>query len=240
MKINEVSAKSTLPKPGNQINTDHSEFDKLVDYINQYCNKSLKIMQDAHRLLFRGIPNAAHQPFIGNSQSNRQPRDTKPKYHKAIDQKLKQAGFKARRSNSIFVTASHFNARDYGFLFVIFPFDTANITWSSEHCDLTTSLALQRGRQATDNSDWEITSPEFGSDQFIKEYGFEKDNLDKAIRTTNEIYINGNYLAIPFSKIYAYQLDVLVGRDHDHPNWFRNFASDTYKWNEGTDHNEPF
>lgn len=217
-----------------KVNFDYNqvtEFDKVKEFIDSHCSKSLQAMQSNNRLLFRGIPSVPSKIFVGNSEKARPPRNTKLKYHKAIDKRLKQSGFKALRSNSIFVTSDHMEARNYGYLFVIFPFDNCDITWSSEYTDLTINLGLQSNRQPVKQVDREITSPTFSNDEFIKEYGFHKDNLIDAIKTRNEIYIHGSYVAVPFTKNTAKIIDTWVNRKHDNDNWFGGFHSHDHETN---------
>lgn len=220
MRLDEIVA--ALPKPGENVQSNIVSLPKLKKYIDQHCSRYLNDMQTMHRLIFRGIPKQELIPFVGHSENNRKPRDTKITFQRAIDSKLKAAGFKALRSNSIFVTVDHIKARNYGNLFAIFPFDSCNFTWSTEYSDLSTDLGIQRNASfPADDRTVAFIKDKDNVTQFIQDYGFRNDDFKAAIKYPMEIYINGTYVAVPFTKEYAPLIDDWVGRVHDHPNWFR-------------------
>jgi hypothetical protein len=206
--------------------------DDTYAFIQKNCGLALDILRQENRLLFRGVPQLPFKIFVGQSENNRPPKNTKITYQKAIDNKLKLAGFKALRSNSIFVTNSLNDAKEYGSVIVVFPFDSCHYTWSSEHYDLTTNLGIQAGRETNSKIRQDILTSHMSNAEFIDKYGFRNGDLEQAIRYPREIYINGQYVAIPYSKTYAQTINNWVNRKMDHNNHFTVWQSN--HWPDAT------
>lgn len=92
------------------------------------------------QIAYRGTRNK-HSPdiFLGASVAGRTPKNSTELFQQMVDQALMNylGSDAAVRSNSIFVTSSLVQASLYGpKLYVIFPFDSAAITWSDTISDL--------------------------------------------------------------------------------------------------------
>ena len=109
---------------------------KLVSFIEAHCQEYLQMSKLAGGFLYRGIArNLNRAPiFIGNSSDNRPPRNTAPNIQKIADEYLKIGGFKALRSNSVFC-GNIDQASEYGDIYIIFPIDGFDFTWSMNHDD---------------------------------------------------------------------------------------------------------
>ncbi len=126
MKINEILDPS-------RINTDIKNVDETFDdvvipYIKIHCSEFLN---ETNSLMFRGLPFDTPNIFVAESRSNRTPKDIGKHFQEAIDNKLKESGFTALRSNSIFCTGNQGQALNYGQKYCIFPLNGFTYTWCS-------------------------------------------------------------------------------------------------------------
>ena len=133
----------------------------FVDLIQKNCSVALKVMQSTNSFLYRGIKynsnnvprafrgtasgikyNSNNVPwaFRGTARSSRPPTDTRPESQRLFDAYLEAAGFGARRSNSIFCSGSLGQCLGYGLVYMVFPLDGFNFTYSSKYHDLYTNL----------------------------------------------------------------------------------------------------
>ena len=97
--------------------------------IRASCSQSLAAIRATRRPLWRGASGPA--AYWGQPWQRRRPDDTSRDQQDLIDQFLEQAGFAARRGNSIFATSNFSQASGYGQdIFYIFPVDGAAITWN--------------------------------------------------------------------------------------------------------------
>jgi hypothetical protein len=200
MKINEV------------INND---LDNILDTISQECSDFLE--EGGWQLLFRGIKNANSPTLLSQSREGRRAKDSSWQWQEAIDTKLKEAGYSALRSNSIFVSGNQQVAQAYGDLYCIFPIDGFQYTWSGEIRDIFAEYS-------TDEYNWDrwtkhvsinpktdpllAKSYNFFVDlktltgkEFAGKYAFENSDLKDAINSKHEIYIRGSYYAILYKKL---------------------------------------
>lgn len=158
MKINEVKPKL---KPGKKkpLNIKAKEFEKKFGLIlKKDCKKILDLYLsmnnfgrldpediewesiDDYNLLFRGTKRKNPPAYLASPPKNRKPVDTGMGLHNELNQVLSLAGYKATRGNSIFTSGSYGQARDYGQVYVIFPVDGFNFSWSPKHEDLYSDL----------------------------------------------------------------------------------------------------
>jgi len=85
--------------------------------------------------LYRGIKGFDKPAFVAQSRSDRKAKDSSPAVAKMFDKMLSELGYKALRSNSIFVTSSDSSAGSYGTVYMIFPRNGFNYTYT-KHRDL--------------------------------------------------------------------------------------------------------
>jgi len=118
-----------------KINVDH-----VYKFIQRNCSDFLKIANG--RLLYRGDKDIKKSVYIGKSRNDRNNLTSDDWAIGIIDKNLEEQGFKALRRNSIFCTRDVMTAKSYGKLYIIFPFNKFNYTWSPDIHDLTASLKL--------------------------------------------------------------------------------------------------
>jgi len=107
---------------------------QLWKQITSSCSQSLAAMRASRRALYRGAGGA--MAYWGQPWQSRRPADTHRDEQALVDQFLEQAGFAARRGNSIFATSNIRQAVDYGDdLYLVFPVNGAAITWNRRIVD---------------------------------------------------------------------------------------------------------
>ena len=114
------------------------------DIMQSHCTNAVQVAFPSRgrrpQIAYRGTKNRSGPDiFLGASVSNRTPKDSSEQFQQIVDQALINylGSDAAVRSNSIFVTSSLEQARMYGSkIYVIFPFDSAAITWSDSISDL--------------------------------------------------------------------------------------------------------
>lgn len=123
--------------------------------IKQNCSNAISLYQQTGKILYRGTRQRNVPAYSGKSRLARDPRDVMLQTQYKIDALLEYAGFKARRGNSIFTTGSSDTAGSYGDkVFMIFPKDTAAITWNRFHSDLYDSGLDDYGKATHFRDDW--------------------------------------------------------------------------------------
>lgn len=111
---------------------------KILNYINTNCSKYVDGMKQSMTLLYRGIKSDESKDraaFIGNSRTDRKPKDSHPGASNEFNQLMTELGIEANRSNSIFTSSDRSRANIYGSLYIIFPLNSAKFSWTS-HADL--------------------------------------------------------------------------------------------------------
>lgn len=94
---------------------------KMFAILDSECSEFLKVVKETQKFLHRGLRNT-ESVFEGRSIEDRRPKDSRNEVSERFDQALKNAGFSALRSNSIFTTTSRSFASEYGHtLYLIFP-----------------------------------------------------------------------------------------------------------------------
>jgi len=94
---------------------------KMFAILNSECSEFLKVFKETQKFLYRGLRNY-ESVFEGRSREDRSPKDSINEVSERLDQALKNAGFSALRSNSIFTTTDEHFAGTYGHtLYLIFP-----------------------------------------------------------------------------------------------------------------------
>ncbi len=177
--MNLVEIKATVERKGITI----PDLKKLVPYMSDF----LKLYRRSRNLLYHGEWTYADPlMFIKTSRPNRIPKDTPEELQNALDKKLKQAGFEAVRGNSIFCSGSLSFVKDYGTPYAIFPLNGFDFTWSWKIEDF----------YELNFSTVETNLINLSPKNFCQHYEFEATDLGDAIKTGNEIYLKGTFVAI--------------------------------------------
>jgi hypothetical protein len=202
------------------------EIDNTLASIAKECSNILAIYKKTETVAYRGIPGIRLQGiFSGVSPENRAPKHTPKETDMIINKALDQAGFSARRDNSIFVTSELSTAKTYaeyddGETYVIFPVNGFKFTYSRKHKDLTLGLGFVTADYATEeNPDvrnnkhvtWKMKHAyiDLGPKGFCNHLGFTSTNIEYALQNDLEIYIKGKYYAI--SRKYYKQIEEFLG-----------------------------
>lgn len=99
--------------------------------IKQNCSQAIKLYKTQRSLMYRGLKGTNVDAFKSYSRSDRKPSDSAIGLHELYNLALQTVGIKARRDNSIFVSGNYSQAREYGNVYVIFPVDGFNYSWST-------------------------------------------------------------------------------------------------------------
>lgn len=188
-----------------ELNRPVTEFSAINTIIDN-CSEILKIYRETNKILWRGISlkNMLFDPFfISNSPENRPPLNTGRLTDTAINRKLFAADFEARRDNSIFCYSNPKQVTKYGKPYMIFPFDGFNFTYS-KYYDLTTDLVPIGWNDHELEDDFDDDEDEYCTElidntdvnAFITDHGFKNDNINTALLSNVEIYVQGKYVAI--------------------------------------------
>ncbi len=187
--------------------------------INSQCSNILSIYKETKKVLYRGFK-LTDPILIGESPINRKPIDMPLKYQTKIDYLLKQSGFKALRNNSIFCTSNFYTAKYYGLgnPYVIFPLNGFDFTFSKAQ-DLYQEFEKMKTNYMYDPESGEtveVDDEDYDNDEddiyyalennFLGTFEFQKDNLSKALKYENEVYIHGKYIAV---KCHGENIDIM-------------------------------
>lgn len=110
----------------------------VVRLIREECKTACATYQKTGLRLYRGVSPDRGTFIQGKPREDRQPRDMPPSIHRAIDETMKEMGFAAVRSNSLFATSDENEASSYGTVYVIFPTDGFDFTYFQDAKDLFT------------------------------------------------------------------------------------------------------
>lgn len=161
--------------------------------IEKECSSFVRDMKAADKVLYRGMNSSKGNYIEDQSRNNRFPTDTETDIQEKFDKILKDNGFKALRSNSIFVTSGREYASDYingsaiqkivRDLYLIFPKNGYSFTWSNKKVD----WVIKRK---------EISKPE----GFIKRYDLRNTDMLGALKSEHEIYIHGRFIGLQWDR----------------------------------------
>lgn len=103
-------------------------FGEVASFIKTHCAPWLAA--SGGHVVYRGItPNGA--TFVCRApRETRNPRDSSLADHRFMNEMIKSQGLTANRSNSLFVTSSRAQAREYGTTYAVFPIGEFEFTWS--------------------------------------------------------------------------------------------------------------
>jgi len=181
----------------------HDQQQKIIEYIHKHCQDILMVYAQTNDCLYKGLSNDVGQIMMGKSEENREPKDTPKEVQVKVDSLLQGAGFTALRRNSFFCIsdverAEYFCKGDWTRLYVVFPLDGFEYTWSATINDFSEHFGLlpisHSGTQIeTDNiSSFENLKP----NEFVKKYDYYKTNIQEAIILQKEVMIRGSYILI--------------------------------------------
>lgn len=175
MRINEIA-------PGEKEEL-MSSMEASVELIQTKCSDALTAVKAANHFIYRGFKSGSSKNstiFHAHSRANRRSLSGSERLQSIVDQRLLTAGFKALRRNSIFCTGRKATAQAYGALYIVFPVNGFNLTWSPRLRDLVSS----------------VETTDVGID-FVTDYEFFDNNLAAGISLGKELYISGEYYAFP-------------------------------------------
>lgn len=111
----------------------NTDIDNLWNRIKVECSDYLAACGRAQTWLYRGMGSRETRPaFLEKSPEHRQPSDSHPGLMRSFDQSLHQLGFAALRSNSIFCSGDKDTASYFGHLYVIFPRNGFDFTYTNQ------------------------------------------------------------------------------------------------------------
>lgn len=189
MNINEIIAAGEI----SNIRVS-KKFIKVTNYIKTRCSQILKLYKETDNYLYHGFKDKMPLIFMGNPRDDRKPMDTDIELQKEADRKLKEAGFNALRSNSIFCTNRFKRASSYGEVYIIFPLNGFNYTYSDKLYDFYMDFSM---------TDLRIFK-KLPSQEFVHYWKFKNKFLGNILDSPsgNEIYINGPYIAVGADNTY--------------------------------------
>tara|TARA_R110000868_G_scaffold9620_4_gene47534 strand:- start:2377 stop:4326 length:1950 start_codon:yes stop_codon:yes gene_type:complete len=100
--------------------------------LKRECSDYLAACGQTQKWLYRGIKNEHRPAFLAKTRENRAPMDSNPVLMKCFDQALENLGFNARRENSIFAISDRDKSLGFGDVFVIFPRNGFDFTYTNE------------------------------------------------------------------------------------------------------------
>jgi hypothetical protein len=206
MKIYEIEA-------GEKINIKPENLKELAMKIKTECSDAYTAMENISQILYRGMLlgnsiarffklKPSLNIFLGKPREDRKPVDVKLETQEKYDAYLRDAGMTALRSNSIFCTTSQSDAKQYGELYMIFPKNGFEFTWSPDVKDLTNNV-IQSWRHKAFPSNFAKQYTDLNKvrfDDYLKYYfsqiRFDNTHFEEALRSKNEILIRGEFYAV--------------------------------------------
>lgn len=158
----------------------NSSVDQILGFIQQNCKRFLTMNANDTLRLYRGEQKTV-PVFIKEIRTNRAPTDLSIEAHNYINQKLKAAGFKLNRSDTMFTTGDKLTAQGYGTLYRVYPMDDFSFLWNPEVNDLYIDMS------DADLEDAPIEKVNPWIDGLIP--GYRTDNLREAIKSESEVLV---------------------------------------------------
>lgn len=158
----------------------NSSIEQILEFIQMNCKQFLKLNSNDTVRLYRGEQKNV-PVFIKEIRTNRAPTDLSVETHNYINQKLKAAGFKLNRSDTMFTTGDKLTAQGYGTLYRVYPMDMFSFIWNPEVNDLYIDMS------DADLEDAPIEKVKPWVDNLIP--GYRTDNLREAVKSEAEILV---------------------------------------------------
>ena len=109
------------------------DIENLWNRIKVECSDYLEACSRAQTWLYRGMGARENRPaFLEKSPEHRTPVDSDQLLVKSFDQSLQQLGFAALRHNSIFCSSNRDTAGAFGHIYVVFPRNGFDFTYTNE------------------------------------------------------------------------------------------------------------
>jgi hypothetical protein len=108
----------------------------LAAKIAKECSAYIAVYKSSKKILLRGMKSTNPDIFMARSRDDRRTLTSDEIGQQAYDMMLTAIGISAKRSNSIFTTSDSNQAKTYGDLYMIFPKNTAEFSWSQTEPDL--------------------------------------------------------------------------------------------------------
>lgn len=204
-----------IEKVTHSISQNDADINVIKSLLEKNCSKILNAYKSSGSLLYRGIRSEDTSSFfdskdrgdndfiLGKSRDNRKSVDISKNDNQLFHDVFLKLGLKATRKNSIFTTTVKDSAKDWGLLYVIFPFDSANITWIDldkleyEYPYYALVDIMDEYRNDYDIKNKKISKIEFTTKEIKTRLKPVKDNLQQALKHKNvEILVNGDYYGI--------------------------------------------
>ena len=119
---------------------------KIIRILEKDCSEALALYKSSRLFMFRGTRSKSPKmAYIGRARDDRNPMDSQIIAQKLYDMLLTKRKIVAQRHNSIFVTSNYLSASDYANgmvnnIFIIFPKNGFNYSWSPKKQDLVLEL----------------------------------------------------------------------------------------------------
>lgn len=163
------------------------EIEIYFSVIKEECTQICNIYSIEKKFLYSGKKN--NEDFIIlNEISNRKPKDTNENVQNLFDEIFTELGFIAKRSNSLFTTGNIAEAKKYGSVYVVFPYDNFHFTWSKKIRDLYGNMRIFFGimnRAYENQNEWAFYIVDKKNEFFEKEFKYyyiennKKESLEK-------------------------------------------------------------
>jgi hypothetical protein len=205
MKINEI-------EQGERQSVPYYGMERIIDTLKAECSDSLDAMRSVGKFLYRGVKvgganvGSVWKPrhlqgnsptiFKSSSRDNRRPMDTPNQIQNMIDGALREYGFTALRSNSIFCSGYKAAAINYGVPYLIFPVDGFDFTWSKRFVDLYSDV-VDSIMGDDDNREKFFRQFEYDPGEWVFDIAkYNNAGFSSALESNHEIMIRGEYYAI--------------------------------------------
>jgi hypothetical protein len=173
------------------INVEPAVLKSLVDRIETESSYYLSIYKRTGQVLWRGVQKTnGVLAYESRSVTDREPMTSDNFLTMKFDQALRELGFQAVRSNSIFATGDYEFAGGYGYPYIIIPKNTAKFTWSEKVDDLIINPGTFKS--ITDGS----MSYEIDLNKFERVFEYTDGDFAGAVSSGHEVLISGEYFAI--------------------------------------------
>ena len=137
MRITEIIQPAEFPE---------LSIENVKKFLIDNCSEILQIYNNTKYFnrLYRST-SYNHEIFVAKPWKQRIPLSTPIEIQNKIDDILKECGFSALRSNSIFCSGNREAAAYGGYLYIIYPFDGFTYTYAEGIADLTVKYKLFKG-----------------------------------------------------------------------------------------------
>lgn len=179
---------------GSRTDMSNMSIEQLWMGLEYECSDALSLAKSTGKFFYRGTVDDMFLIYKGRIRDNRRPMNTPQEIQNRINDWLLDHGFKALRTNSLFVTTDWNQAGSYGTPFIIFPKNGFSYTWFQNSKDLYHTM---NEISPTEHELIQHLDDDRNLDAFMQRVGPRNDNIQEAIRNGVEIMISGvDYYAI--------------------------------------------